>query len=521
MLALGLQPLKSGGDCFDDVIVSFDGWYQHGYELMYMEALKVNFNSHAAESTSIGDRLTTYLDSSLHYLQRYHGYRIEVFRNTSIQEAWRILLDQLNRGFPVGLNLDTYYSPWDVKYQISHYYSHVMIVVGFDAHARELIIVDPFFEKKDLRLSYSLFEQGYIGFMTLEPCETICQNQEILLEELLLKVQEQLETAPPAMRALAAQLPDIQHEAEFKNYEVFGECPLYHKLVLLMNGRSNFAKLLNHLDSRFHLPYYREIADEFLLLANKWNAVRGIVAKMFFSPQITKDPRVIDNLMNRILANADMEELLLQKLVDSRNNDIASTALPEIPLNNPSPEELDVHEIIPVELHSFFDNRGIENSSGTADFDSDGNYLLKQGAPIQDVFQVEDMSFSVSFLHDDRDDNLSCNNQSIPLQEDRYRGIMVLGCSQYCDNMDNFIVEYTDGTSESFALGFSDWWNASPSFGEIIAWKAQFAHNEHGMGTNSVFLFANKKVLRSHKPACRLILPIMPNIHVFAVSMWK
>lgn len=521
MQALELEPLKSGGDCFDDVVVTFDGWYRRGYELMYVEALRFAIDPASSESSTIGARIRTNLDNSLQLLQQYHGFAIQVLRNIPVQEGFRLIQEQLARGLPIGLNLDTYYSPWDSKFQISHYYTHVMIIAGIDSATHDLICVDPFFEWKNLRLSYSLFEQGFIGIMTIEPHDTEFLNRDVLIKDIQRKVQQQLDMSPLAIRALAEALPSIQFDAEYKPFPSFAESPLYSKLGMIVKGRYNFSKMLDCLESRYEMPQLRSLSDDMKRLAGKWNTVRGLMAKMYFSPQITADSKIMGSLTDRIVSNANAEETILRNLLEALDlNDKLATEIPPS-LITPPTQTLTIQEIIHVELHDIFNNRAIENSDKTADFDGGGNYYMKQGIPVSNYMQVEEMTFAVTFLVDDRNDNVSCRGQIIPLREDRYNGLMVLGCSQFVNNIDNFTLEYTDGTTETVSIGFSDWWNPSPIYGEQIAWKASLARQQVGPVQNFVYLFANKSALTSGKMARSIILPLMPNIHVFGLSLWK
>jgi hypothetical protein len=71
-------------------------------------------------------------------------------------------------------------------------------------------------------------------------------------------------------------------------------------------------------------------------------------------------------------------------------------------------------------------------------------------------------------------------------------------------------------------LGFADWWRSTPIAGEKIAWSAQLVSNRAGRHQNLVHLFVNEAPLTyAGAAAVRIVMPTMPNLHVFGIYMWK
>jgi hypothetical protein len=517
MNVLELEPVKSGGgDCFDDVIVTLSNWFGRDYELMYADVLKFYFNPQASQT--IGARMKTDLTNALDSLQHYHGYSIRVYRTLSPDNGLTIIREQLSKGNPISLNLDTYYSPWDTKFLTAHFYTHVMLVTGIDPATNDLFCTDPFFAKKQMRLPYENYKDGILGCMTTEPNDTGFPNNELLLASLCDKIREHLEITPQSFQDWAEALLSVDFDKEAEDSANFMESPFYMRLTTMVLARSNYVKMLDYVANRCDLPRLRDFMDEIKQMANKWNSLRGLIAKMSCMPRTSIDAKMRDNVYKKVLATAELETTLLERLLHTLQPGAAET-LPNSAAA-PAPNE-SVHQVMPVDLRNQVNTRGINNERGTADFDADGHSYARNGIPESNQLRVADMSFTFPAPHDDFFDNVSCMGQTVSLQPGSYLGLMVLGCSQFSPTLDTFTIVYTDGSSEQVPIGFADWWNPVPINGERVAWQANLVRGQTVLPDNQVYIYAKKAVLSSPKIAENLILPIMPNLHVFAVSMWK
>jgi len=525
MNVLELEPLKSGGgDCFDDVVVTLDNWFGRGYELMYADSLRFVFQQ-GDDSQTIGSRMITRFDNHLDLLQMYHGYRIEVHSKITAEQGLRIIREQLAQNCPIGLNIDSFYSPWDIKYQNSHYYTHVMIVVGVDSPTNDLLIVDPFFEMKNLRLPYDHYEAGVIACMTIEPGEVAYDSKDKLLAHLRQRLVEQQETTPSGMRAMAEALRSICFEDEMAGYALFAECPLFAKFSMLMHGRYNFAKTLDHLAAKYEMPQLADLAEDFKGLAAKWSTLRGLIMKMSYIPNAAADPKLVNNLTTRLLTNIELETAIVDRLLPLLGEDEEAAAAAAALAGRRVAEtaiDMTVRQVTHIDLRELCDIRGVENSTDSADLDNEGYFFCKEGAPSEPVMTVADMSFAFPALLDDRPDHFLCLGQTVELPQDTYRGLMILGCCDRGGYEDQAIVEYADGTSEQVTIGFSDWWDSKTVKGQNIAWRAVLGRQATRKLEHRVHMFARQIPLHdSGKPAVRIVMPTMPSIHLFGLSMWR
>ncbi|WP_164779414.1 BtrH N-terminal domain-containing protein [Paenibacillus kobensis] len=521
MKVLDVEPVKSaGGDCFDDVIVTLDGWYRRGYQLMYANALKFEWAPPSPGAT-FGSRMQTGVADTMTLLGQFHGFDTRVIRNLSPQEGLDLIREQLNKGNPICLNFDTFYCPWDLHFGKFHHFMHVMIAVGIDPATEELLIVDPFFSKKDLRISMELYEGGLLGIMTVEPSPGWTFDRERLLNRLRFLLQEHLDQSPGHFHRFADEIGDIDFELEAEEGSSrFIASPLFIMLNVLSTARINYASMLEYVADTFDVPSIASCSEEVRRLSNAWSTVRGMLAKLNFMPPERRDAKMMASLGVKIRNAVETEIGVLLRVLacldgesQFSNAQVAASSL----------NEQSTRFVTSVDISSLCNIRGIDNGRGTADVDDDGHCYGRDDVPEDRLLQIEKMSFLFPASKDDTEcDNFACYGQSIAIPKDRYNGLMVLASSQYGGSEDMFTIEYEDGTSEQVKLGFADWWSPFPIAGEKIALSATLIRNTVGPTDNTVYLFANEASLtRTESPAVRLIMPTMPNLHVFAVSLWK
>ncbi|MBW5446407.1 hypothetical protein GE107_10080 [Cohnella sp. CFH 77786] len=525
MKALEVEPLKSaGGDCFDDVIVTLDGWFRKGYKLMYANALKFDFAPYAPGST-FGSRMRIGVGDSLEMLELLHGYSIRIYRNPDPDEGLALIREQLAKGNPVVLNLDTYYSPWDPNYMTLHFPTHVMLVTGLDPESGDLTVVDPFFQKRNTLLAGHLYTDGLLGFMTIEPVDGPGADRDFVTDRIRMLLREHLDSSPDGFRRFAEAFPSIRFEDEAENRSLFMAGWLFLKLNSLVTARVNYASMLNDVAERFEMPMLAVSSGEMRQISNKWSTVRAMIVKLNYLPPERMDAKMTESVCAKILSAAEAEILAAERALSAFASPVAAARTASLP-NGREPatpsSAARARLIIPVDVSGFCDGIGIENDLGTADFDNDGYCYAREGLPEDGLLRVGDMTFIFPATPAGGCDNIACAGQSIPLPAGRYRGIAILASGQYGSCMDTFTVVYADGSNEPIPLGFADWWSSEPVAGEKSAWSAPLVHREKGRQANRVNLFAGEADLgRTGLTAAQLVLPVMPTLFVFAVSMWK
>lgn len=520
---VALKPTKSvGGNCFDDVIATLDTLYQRGYKLMYANALKFEWAPPSPGAT-FGNRLYIGLSENHAMLGKFHGYTGHFHRRLSVEKGLPIVMEQIGKGQPVIVNIDTYYCPWDIHYQKHHFFLHVILITGTDPVTGDFVVVDPFFQLQDLRLTRQQFIDGLLGLTTLEPIPGWRMDREQTIANISSSLRSHLDRSTDHFQRFAEEIRHIDFELESVDGDSrFMASSLYLKLGSVQVARINYATLLEYLAETFNLPSLAACCVEVRRLGNPWGSLAGTLAKMSFMTPERREEKLMNGLKDRVLAAVESERQVLQRLLSVLDGQ-HQTPVVQVD-DSPRQTESSQRIVVPVDIKNICNIRGIENKQGTADVDGDGHCFARVGLPADGQLRVGDISFIFPAANNDTDnDNVSCYGQSIPLVPDRYAGIAVLASGQYGGCADMFTIAYEDGSTEQVQLGFADSWTTMPIAGETIAWSAPMVNTDTGKQTNlTIHLFANEACLkRKDAVAVRLVLPTMPNMHVYGISMWK
>ncbi len=126
-------------------------------------------------------------------------------------------------------------------------------------------------------------------------------------------------------------------------------------------------------------------------------------------------------------------------------------------------------------------------------------------------------------------DNYQANGQVIPITPMPNATILAfLGAATHGPSSGTATITYTDGSTSTFTLGFSDWTlnggkTSTPSFGNSISYTATYRNNRHLGGKESVktYVFYVSVNLQAGKTIASIKLPTSVSsgqLHVFAIT---
>jgi trehalose/maltose hydrolase-like predicted phosphorylase len=103
-------------------------------------------------------------------------------------------------------------------------------------------------------------------------------------------------------------------------------------------------------------------------------------------------------------------------------------------------------------------------------------------------------------------DNVIAAGQAIPLTGTGSK-LVLLGTSDYGADSGTATIVYTDGSTQSFTLGFNDWYQNSALPGTSILANAYRNHSNGSSGTHPVSVYATSVALSAGKTPAYLLLP--------------
>jgi hypothetical protein len=183
-------------------------------------------------------------------------------------------------------------------------------------------------------------------------------------------------------------------------------------------------------------------------------------------------------------------------------------------------------------LPAAYDNAGISNdgSTPTGTFDGGGLNFSAQalsavGFNAGQVHNVNGVNFT--WVAPNQSDNIVTGGQAVPVSGSGST-LGFLGASNNGTGSGIGTIVYTDGTTQSYALGFADWWSGSATPGTSIAATLPYINNGTGRQTQTVHMYFASVPLQAGKTVRDVILPNVTSngqvggitaLHVFAIGV--
>ncbi|RFB34720.1 hypothetical protein DZB91_11465 [Brevibacillus sp. VP] len=280
---INIEPVKNiENNCIEDVIASLARWLQRNHECMFAETWNFSFESSRKQTDRIGDQLIIPSNNFLALLEQYHGIRGTVYQTQMEEEVYKIIQTELTLGFPVVATMNSFWVPWDKNYQKEHTV-HSFMIVGINSETHDLYCTDPYFMKKEMRLSHANFIKGYKHVTTF----SLVQDEQIEPKQFIRELANRLSSELQSGKAFADMqrfadvlLKDFDLQKETEGYDKnFDDIPLINNLADIANGRLKYAHLLAFIASHDY-PSLVPFVEEIKRIGNNWNVIRGIVIKM-------------------------------------------------------------------------------------------------------------------------------------------------------------------------------------------------------------------------------------------------
>ncbi|PZF62576.1 hypothetical protein DEI92_03660 [Curtobacterium sp. MCBD17_034] len=197
--------------------------------------------------------------------------------------------------------------------------------------------------------------------------------------------------------------------------------------------------------------------------------------------------------------------------------------------------EVDVAK--PGELWPFYDDAGIAQDGQrlSSTYDGEGwsysaQALAAAGLTLGGTVQSDGLTYTLPDTTPGDFDNIQAGGQTVPLQGTAGAtrlGILGSATNGDPDSTGTFTVHYTDGTTSTLTLGFSDWTlnagSSQPTAGEqVVADSAYRDTSSGGRDPVHAYLFTTSGALTAGKTVSSVTLPATTNagtLHVFAFAI--
>lgn len=131
----------------------------------------------------------------------------------------------------------------------------------------------------------------------------------------------------------------------------------------------------------------------------------------------------------------------------------------------------------------------------------------------------EKIKYKFGNKEDGENNTLECNGRDLTLPNGRYDKIHILATMHNGSSKVEFVLKYTDGTSETRKVAYSDWWGGKPVFDDELAIVTSYHHEKAGIRQPGVAIFSQTIAVDPKKILYKLGTPNEPRVHIFAVSL--
>ncbi|MBM9503000.1 glycoside hydrolase family 3 C-terminal domain-containing protein [Actinacidiphila acididurans] len=184
-------------------------------------------------------------------------------------------------------------------------------------------------------------------------------------------------------------------------------------------------------------------------------------------------------------------------------------------------------------LSDIITNTGISDDAtpGAGNLDGGGQSLSQQALAAQGVASGgtvthDGLAFTWPTTGTGKPDNIVAGGQTVPFTGSGSK-LGFLGTADYGNASGTGLITYTDGTTQSYTLSFSDWWNNAPATGSDILATTDYFNNGGGKVQQKVSVYGATVPLQAGKTVQYLTLPdVGPNassgqvaMHIFATAI--
>lgn len=511
--------------CLDDCISTLAGYYHCDYEMMYAGGYKIR------EQMGIQGFASRYhisLQNRFGNLRRYHGlyiHKCDCFWKSGLIKRIKKELEQKR---PVLLLLNPYWCPWDDGFQrYDAVPGHCFLVQG--EYGKGFLCADPYFDKDQLELPYSLFRKGiqevYLTEWADRADSSRTSGKMIYREEMENMFRRMSEEG---------YFDTLYHFAEdiSRSEDIFEEVrsdvdfwisPLAVLLLQLNQSIQNMAVLIKYVAVQCGASFLEEQGVQFWNLAVKWKQVRKLVIKLYFMKR--EDESLRTKAMERMYSIIDEMEKAAERISRGEEQELSAGYIKSAGTIDRSSADSGYYT---VDLDRFKNNKAFLRKSGLpegkldADFSSIGNcYVLDDTEGVEPI-RISGTASALTGIGGSGNDNIACDGQEISVPEDRYSHLCLVGAAEFGNSTD--VLKIVSESARVYEVEFqlTDY-IYEPCFGESVVWKGSGIHKqEKGYEWMEEDLYLYGQMLEMPDvTADRIILPVNPSIHIFAMIFYK
>lgn len=506
--------------CLDDCIATIATYYGRNYELIYSDGIRIDISEDESYN-SVKKYIDIFSINRIENLFKYHGIGIQIFNNDDSQNLREIIKKQIEDNQPILVHFDTYWCPWDLGFQkfsseCGHYFIITNIVEG------GFTCVDPYFNIDEIKLSDDFFNKGLKNIFLTKSYEEP-DTEDINIGVILKNIQDNYLSNgfEECLQVIINYFENSSREEIFS--EVTKDEYLWsdHIIVLMMQVNRCLLLLTILLDFLFKKKkneIKKDLVTDIRNITIQWKQVRKLVIKLYF---IRRENDLLKiSIVNKMKNISELFRKYIFNLGNENGNNYENKVCNAIEGTSGDCVKLNLKEYFNNCAFTTWENGKLGNQF--ADFSLIGNCFIadKNGFVIS---EEEQQVYDFKALYENAFDNISCSGQCINVEIRKYSKISIVGVAEFGDS-----IEIIDLVGErdilQLEVGFTDY-ILLPQNGEKVIWRGKGickkTDNKSDMELMKEELYLMEKTyeIGFDQYINKIILPINPSIHIFAVTL--
>jgi endoglucanase len=210
------------------------------------------------------------------------------------------------------------------------------------------------------------------------------------------------------------------------------------------------------------------------------------------------------------------------------------TSIPTpVPTSQPTPGSTPTPQPTPVStppILNGYNNTGVSNNTATNMANYDGEHFSYSAQALQadgitpgSTITSNGFAFTWPDITSGMANNYRSNGQTIAVTPINHaQNLALLGSATDGTASGTATITYTDGSTQTFTLSFTDWAGLTPRFGNTVVASMPYRNTHSGQQPMAVYLFSTSIALQSGKTVQSVTLPAIvgrrSSLHVFAIA---
>lgn len=444
---INLEPISIDGlDCIINSYISIMNHDIGDYQYIFWDSWGFYYDEN---SETVGESIHYTMRSYGHYLMANYGIDVHDIAIDDFDAMMEIIRDDVQKGIPVVIKLDTYYCNWYEDFGKEHG-EHSFIVV--DCGEEGMTIVDTMPKRVGVFIDY---ERVRVGIMKAETITYKANVEKKSLMEFLehtvnRKVREQ---EIEKLRLFADRLEKSDLDAEMMYDMYIWNVPIIRNIRKIYSSRKMFLNMLEYLateEDREIVEYIQEIMSPAIA---DWAAVLNRLQKYHVAKRCIKVEKLIASVKNAAQTEAEAMEKV-KKIAEQKSLDGLVTK-----------KGNSVYTMLPIEYiecsHLVYSKDFIRHT------DIYDEKLWKDRRFGKCLFDLINQELNSTI----------CEGQCVPVGKTGISYIHFIGYAVWDNQISDITLEY-DNEVEKVELRLSDWCGGS-KFGEQILWTGRFTEIQY------------------------------------------